>query len=231
MTYGKIDKRRLASYVGCDAPNVFQQRFVEKYCDSILHISIDVSSSMKGPKLGNAIIVTTAICKAASIIKNLDVVVSLRGTTYDPKSLAGVGLPVMAIIYDSRVDKYEKVKRFFPNLTCSGTTPEGLCFAAIQEEILSSTQKLKSYFCNLSDGEPFYYNYMGEDAAYHTMGEIKKMRLRNIKILSYFIKEGYYADSSSENLFRIMYGQDAKFIDVRSIIDIAKTLNDLFLEK
>ena len=227
MTYGKIDKRRLASYVGYDASNVFQQRFVEKYCDSILHISIDVSGSMSGQKLGNAIMTTVAICKAASITANLDVIVSLRGTTND--SWSSQGLPMMAIIYDSRVDKYNKVQRFFPYLTCGGTTPEGLCFAAIQEEILSSTRKLNSYFCNLSDGAPYYTNYTGEAAAYQTMEEIRKMRLRGINILSYYIDESRYGDSESEKLFRIMYGQDAKFIDVRSIVDIAKTLNDLFL--
>mgnify|MGYP006866142546 CR=1 FL=1 len=45
-----------------------------------LHISIDASGSMNGDKWINTIKSTVAICKAASMIQNVDVIVSFRST-------------------------------------------------------------------------------------------------------------------------------------------------------
>lgn len=235
MNRGKIDKRQLASFVTCDSKNIFEQKFVEKYTDGVLHISIDVSSSMSGPKLGNAITMVTSIAKAADIIKNLDIIISLRGTmSTDNKNWMSHGTPLIAIIYDSRKDKYSKLKAVMPHLMASGTTPEGLCFAALQEEILSSTKKLKSYFCNLSDGEPYYNNYSGEMAAQHTKSEVEKMRKRGIKILSYYITQknirSYDISFIEEKrLFNVMYGKDSRYIPENSIVEIANSLNNLFI--
>jgi len=217
---GKMD-RRLMAELGFGNAGVFQQTFVELYADAILHMSIDVSGSMSGDKLSNAIKVVVAICQAASMTNgNLDVVVDVRSTE-------GYGDPFVAIVYDSRVDKMVKIKKLFPRLETAGTTPEGLCFAAIQDLIESSTNKLHSYFLNLSDGEPYFSGYSGTLAAEHTRGEVHKMRQRGIKVLSYFISEGDYHHAQ----FELMYGKSASYINTDSLMDIARTLNKLFLSK
>jgi len=59
-----------------------------------------------------------------------------------------------------------------------------------------------------------------------------------IEILSYFITDNYsdiikssVGDKSLVENFRKMYGKNAKFISVNEINGLAKTLNDLFLNK
>jgi len=217
---GRIDKKLLAE-LGFGNVGIFQQTYIETYADAILHMSIDVSGSMGGDKLANAIKVVTAICQAASMTNgNLNVVVDVRSTE-------GWGDPFVAIIYDSRVDNMIKVKKLFPRLETAGTTPEGLCFAAIQELIENSTNKLNSYFLNLSDGEPYFSGYSGTLAAEHTRGEVHKMRQRGIKVLSYFISD----DDHHHDQFDLMYGKSAAYINTDSLMDIARTLNRLFLER
>ena len=217
---GRIDKRLMAE-LGFGNASVFQQTFVEAYTDAILHMSIDVSGSMGGQKLSNALKMVTAICQAASMTNgNLDVVVDVRSTDH-------MGDPFVAIVYDSRVDKMFKVKKLFPRIEVCGTTPEGLCFAAIQDLIESSSTKLHSYFVNLSDGEPYFEGYSGTLAAEHTRGEIHKMRERGIKVLSYFITHGSYGGHHTQ--FQQMYGQSAAYISADSLMDIARTLNKMFL--
>ena len=219
---GKIDKR-LMSELGFGNANVFQQTFVEAYTDAILHMSIDVSGSMSGRKLANALKVVTAICQAASMTTgNLHIVVDVRSTD----DASGKDEPFVAIVYDSRVDKMSKIKKLFPRIETCGVTPEGLCFAAIQDLIESSTIKLNSYFLNLSDGEPYFSGYSGTAAAEHTRGEVQKMRDRGIKVLSYFIDGGGY---SHRDQFKLMYGKSAEYIDPDSLMDIARTLNKMFV--
>ena len=54
------------------------------------------------------------------MIPNLQVQVTFR-CTQDNK-------PYIVMGYDSRVDKFSKVKQMFGGLGPNGTTPEGLCF-------------------------------------------------------------------------------------------------------
>ena len=54
------------------------------------------------------------------MISNLNVQVTFRCTSNNK--------PYIVMPYDSRVDKFSKVKQMFPGLGPSGTTPEGLCF-------------------------------------------------------------------------------------------------------
>jgi hypothetical protein len=128
-----------------------------------------------------------------------------------------------------------KVRRWFPILTDSGLTPEGLCFAAIEKEIASSSKELQSYFLNFSDGEPYFSDgssiqYSGDAAARHTASEVKKMQLRGVKVLSYFISDGYGGDSSSAQ-FRLMYGRSAQTINTSNMTEVARTMNKMFLSE
>ena len=49
-------------------------------------------------------------------------------------------------------------------------------------------------------------------------------------MLSYFIGDSYDARNSTSS-FNRMYGKDAQFIDVTSVMSVSKTMNKKFLEK
>ncbi len=221
---GKIDRRLVAS-LGHGYQNVFQQVFEERFNPGVIHISVDASGSMSGQKWVNAQKATVAIAKASSMVQNLDVVISYRSTEH----IGNKNIPAIFIAYDSRKDKVSKILNLFKYINCPGTTPEGLCFEAIQNEIVGGSSSVDSYFINFSDGEPYFENkdiqYYGEEAANHTKKQVDSMRSKGIKILSYFISGGYKINDSS---FKTMYGKDAEFINTQQLIPLANTLNKMF---
>jgi hypothetical protein len=231
---GKIDKRLIAE-AGFGNERVFSTSFIDSYSDAFLHISVDASGSMGGDKWINAMTSVISICKAASMIQNLDVVVSLRSThSNDNRWNSNSTSPLILIAYDSRVDKFSKVKKMFPYLHPGGTTPEGLCFEAIMNDIIPTTNDLDSYFLNFSDGMPMFssdtISYYNDDAVNHTKKMVNEIRGRGIKVLSYYIG-GEYERESTQADFKTMYGKDANFINVKSVVDVSKTMNKKFLEK
>ena len=233
---GKIDKR-LISELGFGNERGFNTSFVESYSDAFLHISVDASGSMSGRKWDNTMTSVVAITKAASMIQNVDVVVSIRST----QNVGGRGrssntVPLILIAYDSRVDKFNKVKNLFAHMKVSGTTPEGLTFEAIMDEIVPTTKDRDSYFLNFSDGMPMFstdgMSYYQSEALNHTKKMVNEMRTRGIKVLSYFIGDSDdYGREDTMRDFKIMYGKDAQFVDVTSVTSISKTMNKKFLEK
>ena len=232
---GRIDKRLVAE-LGFGNERVFQTTFTESYSDAFLHISVDASGSMNGEKWENAMTSVVAICKAASMIQNVDVVVSIR-TTQDSgnyRSRNSDCYPCILLAYDSRVDKFDKVRRLFPHIGVAGTTPEGLCFEAVMDEIVPTTNDRDSYFLNFSDGMPMFSNsdlsYYNDEAINHTKKMVNEIRNRGIKVLSYFIGGSYERESTSAD-FKTMYGSDAEFVDVTSVMSVSKTMNKKFLEK
>ena len=230
---GRIDKRLIAE-LGFGNDKVFSTTFVDNYNDAILHISVDASGSMSGDKWKNTMTAVVAICKAASMISGLDVVVSFRTTYHGAGGRSYNGQPLVAIGYDSRVDKFRKIELLWPNLYAGGTTPEGLCFEAIMKDFVPSTSNRDSYFLNFSDGMPMFggdgFDYYGEEALQHTKRQVKEILKKGIKVMSYFIGSDYESDRNS-NDFKTMYGNDAEFVDVTKVSSLAKTMNDLFLEK
>ena len=188
---GRIDKRLIAE-LGFGNDRVFNTTFTESYSDAILHISVDASGSMSGSKWTNAMTSVVAICKAASMIQNVDVVVSIRSTheVGGYRNRHSSTVPLMLIAYDSRVDKFSKVKNLFPHITVSGTTPEGLCFEAVMDEIVPTSKDRDSYFLNFSDGMPMFSNndfsYYNDDAVSHTKKMVNEMRTRGIKVSELF---------------------------------------------
>ena len=230
---GRIDKRLIAE-LGFGNDKVFSTTFVDNYNDAILHISVDASGSMGGDKWKNTMTAVVAICKAASMISGLDVVVSFRTTYHGAGGRSYNGQPLVAIGYDSRVDKFRKIETLWPNLYAGGTTPEGLCFEAIMKDFVPSTSNRDSYFLNFSDGMPMFggdgFDYYGEEALQHTKRQVKEILKKGIKVMSYFIGGEYESDRNG-NDFRTMYGNDAEFVDVTKVSSLAKTMNDLFLEK
>ena len=234
---GRIDKRLIAE-LGFGNERVFKSTFIESYSDAFLHISVDASGSMSGNKWTNTMTSVSAIAKACSMINNVDLVISFRTTqNTDGNHYSRRGnkyYPLMMIAYDSRVDKISKVRNLFKLLTPNGTTPEGLCFEAIMKEIEPASTDKDSYFLNFSDGMPMFGNddidYHHNTAINHTKKMVKMIRERGVKVLSYFIGDSYDMERSVKT-FTKMYGKDAQFVNVTSVLSIAKTMNKAFLTK
>ena len=114
------------------------------------------------------------------------------------------------------------------------------------------TTEQDHYFLNISDGEPYYiinpqtnryrvgFNYTGEMGALHTKSQVDKIRSHGVKVLSYFIQaEDYmpaiftglsFDDTANrkkqltlKELFDMMYGKDAQFIDIENVMEIARS--------
>lgn len=256
--WGKVNKRQLHE-AGFDADDLFYKVNVDNHKRATLHITVDASSSMAGEKWNKTMTAVVAICKAASMIDNIHVTVSFR-TTQITNSTA---LPYVVLAYDSKKDKFSKIRNIFPYLVPNGCTPEGLAFEATMNLFDGITPDEEDrYFLNLSDGEPFYLlsiphsglsiSYTDDVGATHTKAQVDKIRRHGVNILSYFIEEDYYKPSKDmtpqeieaekkrqseldknplRRNFRKMYGKNAKFIDVENIMDLTKTINELFLSK
>ena len=224
--YGKIDKRMISS-LGFGNENVFQYIETDSYKKANLHVSIDASGSMNGGKWTNTMTNVVALCKAVDMIQNLSIQVTFRTTSGE--------IPYIVMAYDSRSDKFSKVKQMFPSLNVGGTTPEGLCFEAIMKNFLGSNNDMDSYFLNISDGEPYFGNndlyYSGEPAYQHTRKMVKQIEGMGIQTLSYFVDDYVREGDEPSKGFKIMYGKGAKLIDLKNVSQITKTINGLFLQK
>jgi hypothetical protein len=223
---GKLDKRMVAS-LGYGNTQTFYTKETDMYNKVNLHISVDASSSMgSGDIWDRTMTNVVALAKAVDMISNLDVQISFRSTD-------SFGNPYIVIAYDSKKDKFTKIKQLFPYLRPYGTTPEGLCFEAIQKYMVGSSNGLDSYFLNISDGEPYFYNanfsYSGYAAAEHTKKMMEEYRKMGIGVLSYFVSND--KRSYTTRIFTQSYGKSAKFIDVTSVNEISKSMNELFMKK
>jgi hypothetical protein len=233
---GKIDGRMIAS-LGYDNENVFYTNEVDQFKKGNLHISIDYSGSMSGDKLRRAITSTVAIVKACQMARNINVQVSARSTDSGQRQL-----PYIVMVYDSRKNSLKDLYKYMSMLQAHNTTPEGLCFEAIQKYLIPTTNDTDSYFLNFSDGQPCYsishgtddINYSGFAAAEHTNRQVKKMQASGINVLSYFItdmSEDRFERSSDWEIFKKCYGKDAKYVNVENMMQVAKTMNEMFLTK
>ena len=229
---GRIDKRLIAE-LGFGNNNVFSQTFVDTYPDAFLHISVDASGSMGGGKWTRTMKSVVAMTKAIDMIEGVDVVVSFRST----QNSSGRGRkdnPLMLIAYDSRKDGLVKVKTLFKFLRPNGTTPEGLCYEAVMDEMVEGMNDRESYFLNFSDGMPMFGNddvdYHYDTALNHTEKMVKEIRNRGIKVLSYYIGDSYDGNRNMSE-FKRMYGKDSQFVDVTSVTAVSRTMNKKFLEK
>ena len=222
---GKINKR-LISELGFGNSNVFSQIVKEKYNRANLHLSIDASGSMSGGKLTKAMTSAVAMVKACEMAGNINVVVSFRWTSKDK--------PVVIICYDSRKDKINKIKKLWTAINAGGTTPESLCYEALMKKWLGGVRGEDNYFINYADGAPYFSNgdmyYHGSYATDHARKMVKMMKNNGIKISSYFISSGtpYESDVST---FKSMYGKDASFINPTNMMEVARTMNQKFLQK
>ena len=228
---GKMDKRMVSS-LGYGNEHVFFTREVDMFKKANLHISVDASGSMSGSKWSKTMVNIVALAKAVDMIPNLNIQISFRTTTNGE-------LPYIVLAYDSRVDKFMKVKQLFGYLYPNGTTPEGLCFEAIMKQMVGSNGEVDSYFLNISDGEPYFHgkgmSYSGSNAAKHTRKMMKTIESMGIKVMSYFVSDSSYDmdpnSNGSARIFKECYGPAANYINVTNVNEVARTMNRLFMSK
>jgi len=219
---GKVDKRLLAE-LGCGLTNVFDRVTKSNSKEVTIYISIDASGSMGGAKIRNAVKMAIAIARAAEIVGKIRVVIDLRASEGTVRSAGKtIGGANVLVAYDSKFDTTKKIVRLFGRLSTVGGTPEGACFAAIQNNIEEKTSNKDSYFINLSDGEPGCFGVRAEELVELTRKEVIKMKQKGVEVMSYFI-----GDYGMPLKFTRMYGKDARLINTENIIEISKTLNEL----
>lgn len=224
METGRID-RRLVAELGFGNDHVFSQTIHNTVTPSIIHISLDASGSMCGRKWESAMKTAVAIAKAASMVKSLDCIISIRGTQgYDP---------LMWVIYDSRKTTFAAAKENFYAIHAGGSTPEGLCYEAVMKDIVGSANGKDAYFINICDGEPGYsgnqFSYGGDFAIEHTRQQVEKMRKNGIKVLSFFVSDGEYGLDRSRAKHTKMYGKEATVIDLNNLTQLSLSLNKMFV--
>jgi len=220
---GKIN-RRLIAELGCGNANVFDQFQVEQYKDALLQISIDASGSMSS-YWDQVLKSVSAIVQASKMSGNIDVVITIRGQ----QPVNGRELPFVAVVYDSRKDSIKRYIKVMSAVSLSSCTPEGLCYEASMNEVFKADGGREQFFLNFSDGMPYFpgANYGGQNAIEQTRTAIKKLRGMGMEIISYYV--GGSGHGSDGNDFRRMYGKDAQFIDVTSVIEVSKVMNKKFL--
>jgi hypothetical protein len=208
-TQGTLDQGLLAElgFGNCD---VFARSVEERRAPVSVHLDIDASGSMKsGSKWRKALALAVALIQCSAKVPALHVVVTMRaGGGHE-------GFAYVTVLYDSKVDKLHKLQ-LFDYLVAAGSTPEGLCFEALQNLVLTTQKGTRKFFVNLSDGEPsFLYKsnpqmawvkepgtgkpkrgvtttpgfYSGKPAWEHTAAQVRAMRAVGINVLSYFIEE------------------------------------------
>jgi hypothetical protein len=225
-----MDRRAIAS-LGFGAEAVFEKVLTTSHNAACLHISIDASGSMNGQRWKNSQVAAVAIAKAASMTSNMEVVISYRSI------YVGTGAqPLVLIAYDSRKDSFNKITNLFKWLRPGGTTPAGLCFEAILNNITGmGNRDTDKYFINFSDGQPYFsgkdFEYSGPLADAHVKKQVNKMRSAGVKILSYYIDGAKLGDGERAS-FDLKYGkQSTAYVPVTDILPLAKSLNKTFIER
>jgi len=228
---GKLNSSKL--YQAPFNENLFYRIEKEDYKNIFIHISLDLSGSMRGEKLTQTIQTAVAIAYAACNIKGFDVEISLRGTIDPNKSKSmhsSNQVPVLAYAFNSKKDSIRKLQRFKKLMTC-GMTPEGICLDQIRKDLPSPSYYQEVYLVNISDGLPNIssasYNF--STAINHTAKVVNEYKKDNIGLLSYFIHDTWDKTQKAEGTFKTMYGKSAKYIDINNVSLVANTINNLLL--
>ncbi len=233
---GKLDSKRL--YAANYTDDIFKKIDIKTYKKINIHLSIDGSGSMKGDKWNSVLKNTTAIAYVSTKLTNINLKVSIRTTAKEPllskreQSL----VPILLMAFDSTKHSFNHINKLI-NFKTDGLTPEGICLEALNSFIEPSSYYLDSYLINMSDGMPTFTSktgdeYKGEKAVKDTARVVNLISKKRVNIMSYFIQGEYNSYiKEAENKFKLMYGKNAKFVDVNNINIITKTLNELLLKK
>ena len=224
---GKIDKRLLHE-IGFDNYEIFNKISINKYKDSYIHISIDASGSMDGSKFNQSVKLAAMFATASKLIRNLRVVVTSRSTINQNYYNNGANkkndmneTPYIVYLFDSKQDGISDIRRIFPRLYATCTTPEGLTFEAIMKDIYKESTNTDAFFINLCDGQPYLqkelgkhqtFRYTGQPAKDHSRKQIDRMRSHGINVLTYFIGGQYdfreVLECYNTNCFRLANAEE-----------------------
>jgi hypothetical protein len=224
---GKLNSSKL--YQAPFNENLFYRIEKEDYKNIFIHISLDLSGSMRGEKLTQTVQTAVAIAYAACNIKGFDVEISLRGTIDANKGKTNQ-TPVLAYAFNSKKDSIKELQRFKKLITC-GMTPEGICLDQIRKNLPTPSYHQEVYLVNISDGLPNIssasYNFSA--AINHTAKVVNEYKKDNIGLLSYFIHDTWDKTQKAEATFKTMYGKNAKYINISNVSLVANTINNLLL--
>ena len=232
---GKLDLKRIhaANYMD----DIFKKIDIKTYKKMDIHLSIDGSSSMRGAKWNSVLENTAAIAYVATKLNNINVKISIRTSAQEPlQNKANNLIPILMMAFDSTKHNINQIYKL-KNFNVDGLTPEGICLEALNDFIQPSSYNIDSYLINMSDGMPTFVSktgdeYKGEEAVKDTARVINLISKKRVNIMSYFIQDdNKYVNKEAENKFKLMYGKNAKFVDINNINIITKTLNELFLKK
>lgn len=234
---GKMDRRLIYS-LGVDNENVFFNKIIQDYQDSVIYLTIDCSSSMSGDKWKNTMILTTGLAYAAKKINNFDIVVNLR---------YGLGSIWSITMFDSRIDAITHFMKWMPLFQAGGYTPESIVYE-IEEKFIKSlkTHDNNVYFITMTDGQPNYSSTNGRSSFsgwnYHLSNEpdssaerhckkmMKSFKEININILSYFIGHSHsYGRDRDMEVFKKSYGRSGVNVPLDNFSMISRSVNDLLV--
>ena len=238
---GKIDRRLIYS-LGVDNENVFFNKIIQDYQDSIIYLTLDCSSSMSGDKWKNTIILTTGLAYAAKKINNFDIVVNLR---YGLDSIWSITM------FDSRIDALTHFMKWMPLFHAAGFTPESIVYE-IEEKFIKSlkTHDNNVYFITMTDGQPNYsssvargyyagngynngfnaWDSVDSPAVRHCKKMVKSFKEKNINILSYFIGHTHtYGRDRDMEVFKNSYGRNGVSVPLDNFSMISRSVNDLLV--
>ena len=237
LASGTID-RRLLSELGFDNGRIFSKLNIVSYKPVHIHISIDQSSSMSGSRFEKSMEVATALATASLRIKNLNVVISLRGMDE--------ATPYILYLFDSRKHNIGYIRNIFPRAHAHGCTPEGLTFEAIEKEIKKDALHNESYFINICDGQPAcnvkslnkdgrfeWTSYDGQKAQAHSKKQMLKMESHGVKFIAYLLTEEHslYGDTHAIKCVKNCYGDRMVVLKGSHEMDkISRSLNRKLLE-
>jgi hypothetical protein len=237
LSGGNID-RRLLSELGFDNARIFSKLNIVSYKPVHIHISIDQSSSMSGSRFEKSMEVATALATASLGIKNLNVVVSLRGMDSET--------PYILYLFDSRKHNVGYIRNMFSRAYPHGCTPEGLTFEAIEKEIKKDALHNESYFINICDGQPSCnvrginsegrhgsFEYGGTKAQEHSKKQMLKMESHGVKYIAYLLTDSHnsFGDTHAIKCVRNCYADRMIVLNGSHEIEkISRSLNKKLLE-
>jgi len=209
--------------------DIFYKVEKEDYKNTFIHISLDLSGSMRGNKLEKTIQTAIAIAYASCYLKNFDVEISLRGTFSNPGKQSNQ-TPLLAYSFNSKKNNVKDLNKFKALITC-GMTPEGICLDEVRKNLPKPSYYQEVFLLNISDGLPNISSvvYNLNTAINHTAKVIRQYKKDNIGVLSYYIHDVWDKTQKSEDTFGKMYGKDAKYIDVDNISLVGKTINNMLI--
>jgi len=231
LKYGKIDQRILHE-IGTDNYDIFKKININQHKPSYIHICIDTSGSMSC-EIDECLKFATMFAVASKYIKNIHVVISTRSTTYGSGMFgnkSGDGMPFLMYVFDSKRDGISKIRNLFPKLRTCGTTPEGLTFEAIMNEVKKDAANTDAFFINLCDGQPYFHNneirYNGDPAVRHSKKQADRMKNYGINFLTYYI-----GSVSGFNDLKKTYPTDSYHLNsADEVTKIVKVLNSNLLK-